>query len=74
MAGIRREYKKKYDAELADDVKHKCKGHPTEKIMVELAGKSKGKVRIQTQCKGHPKIKVVVELAGKSKGRVRIQM
>lgn len=49
MADIRREYKKKYDAELADDVKHKCKGHPTEKVMVELAGKSKGKA---TQKKG----------------------
>ncbi|XP_076095698.1 annexin A6-like [Mytilus galloprovincialis] len=42
MAAIRKEYKKKYDAELPDDVKHKVKGHPTEKIMVELAGKSKG--------------------------------
>ncbi|XP_052058320.1 annexin A6-like isoform X3 [Mytilus californianus] len=42
MAAIRKEYKKKYDAELPDDVKHKCKGHPTEKVMVELAGKSKG--------------------------------
>lgn len=49
MTAIRKEYKKKYDAELPDDVRHKCKGHPTEKIMVELAGKSKGK---GTQKKG----------------------
>ncbi|XP_033735333.1 annexin A6-like isoform X6 [Pecten maximus] len=38
MPAIKRAYKKKYDAELVDDLKHKC-NHPTINVLIELINK-----------------------------------
>ncbi|XP_060062835.1 uncharacterized protein LOC132543360 [Ylistrum balloti] len=38
MPTIKRAYKKKYDAELVDDLKHKC-NHPTINVLIELINK-----------------------------------
>ncbi|XP_069118301.1 annexin A6-like isoform X1 [Argopecten irradians] len=38
MPAIKRAYKKKYDAELVDDLQHKC-NHPTINVLIELINK-----------------------------------
>lgn len=39
MPAVRKAYKRKYDAELVDDIKHKCQ-HSTTKVLVEIANKT----------------------------------
>ncbi|XP_011444277.3 annexin A6 isoform X2 [Magallana gigas] len=39
MPAVRKAYKKKFDAELVDDIKHKCQ-HTTTKVLVEIANKT----------------------------------
>ena len=39
MPAVRKAYKRKYDAELVDDIKHKCQ-HSTTKVLVEMANKT----------------------------------
>ncbi|XP_078316353.1 annexin A6-like isoform X2 [Crassostrea virginica] len=39
LPAVRKAYKKKYDAELVDDIKHKCQ-HSTTKVLVEIANKT----------------------------------
>ena len=56
MPAVRKAYKRKYDAELVDDIKHKCQ-HSTTKVLVEIANKTphnwpKSKVNTLTvQCR-----------------------